>query len=51
VAYTQTQPPAPEPLKIEKLKDDLYVIQMARGVSGGNVAVYLTDEGVILRLH
>jgi len=43
-AYTQNAPQ----LKIEKLADDLYVIAVAQGVGGGNVAVYLTDEGVIL---
>lgn len=46
-AYTQNQPAA-QPLKIQKLKDDLYVIQMAQGVGGGNVAVYVTGAGVIL---
>jgi cyclase len=46
VAYTQNQPA--QPLKIQKLKDDLYVIQVAQGVGGGNVAVYVTSEGVIL---
>jgi cyclase len=43
VAYTQT-PSAPPPNRIEKLKDDLYVIIG----NGGNVAVYVTNEGVIL---
>ena len=38
-----TQAPS-APLTLEKLKDDLYVI---RG-EGGNITVYLTDEGVIL---
>ena len=47
VAYTQTQPAGPQ-LSIQKIKDDLYVIAMAQGVGGGNVAVYVTDEGVIL---
>jgi len=42
VAYTQT--PQSPPNKIEKLKDDLYVIIG----NGGNVAVYVTGEGVIL---
>jgi len=43
LAYTQTakQPP---PLTLSKVKDDLYMIEG----DGGNVAVYLTDEGVIL---
>lgn len=43
VAYTQTARP-PQPLSLEKIKDDLFVIVG----SGGNVAAYLTDEGVIL---
>jgi cyclase len=42
VAYTQT--PQSPPNKIEKLKDDLYVIVG----NGGNVAVYVTGDGVIL---
>ena len=42
IAYTQgTQPPQ---LTLNKVKDDLYEIEG----DGGNVAVYLTDEGVIL---
>jgi cyclase len=51
IAYTQNQqPPAPAPasLAVQKLKDDLYVIAMAKGVGGGNIAMYITDEGVIL---
>jgi len=47
VAYTQNPPPATQ-LAVQKIKDDLYVIGMAQGVGGGNVAVLLTDEGVIL---
>jgi cyclase len=47
VAYTQNQPAAPQ-LAIQKIKDDLFVIAMAQGVGGGNVAVLLTDEGVLL---
>ena len=43
LAYTQTQGKAP-PLTLNKVKDDLYEIEG----DGGNVAVYLTDEGVIL---
>ncbi len=43
VAYTQTPQPRP-PLTIEKIKDDLFVIVG----NGGNVAAYVTDEGVIL---
>ena len=40
-AYTQSQPVE---LKINKVKDNLYYIEN----DGGNVAVYITDEGVIL---
>jgi glyoxylase-like metal-dependent hydrolase (beta-lactamase superfamily II) len=43
LAYTQTQQ-APAQLTLQKVKDDLYVIEG----DGGNVTVYLTDEGVIL---
>jgi cyclase len=42
-AYTQN-PPAPRPLSIQKVKEDLYNI----AGDGGNVAVYITGEGVIL---
>lgn len=42
LAYTQNQ--APAKLTINKLKSDLYEIEG----DGGNVAVYVTDEGVIL---
>src|SRR6202789_1104209 len=45
--YTQlgyTQNPAPAKLKVNKVKDDLYEIEG----DGGNVAVYVTNEGVIL---
>ena len=42
VAYTQNA--APPQLTIEKVKDDLYDIVG----DGGNVAVYITNEGVIL---
>ena len=41
VAYTQTQPPQ---LTITQVKDDLYYIEG----DGGNVAVYITNEGVIM---
>ena len=41
-AYTQN--PAPPQLTLNKVKDDLYEIEG----DGGNVAVYLTSEGVIL---
>lgn len=43
VAYTQNQNQAPK-LQINKVKDDLYEIEN----DGGNVAVYITNEGVIL---
>jgi glyoxylase-like metal-dependent hydrolase (beta-lactamase superfamily II) len=43
VAYTQA-PPAPAQLNLQKVKDDLYMIEG----DGGNVAVYLTNDGVIL---
>ena len=42
VAYTQGNPPPT--LTIEKVKDDLYMVVG----DGGNVAVYITNEGVIL---
>lgn len=35
---------APQPLKTEKIKDDLYVITG----DGGNTTAYVTDEGVML---
>src|SRR5256885_10936735 len=41
--YTQTAKP-PGPLRIEKVKGDLYMISG----EGGNVAVYVTSEGVVL---
>ena len=43
IAYTQTQK-APPKLTISKVKDDLYNIEG----DGGNVAVYVTNGGVIL---
>src|ERR1700684_4402968 len=39
-----TQNPAPAKLTLNKVKDDLYEIEG----DGGNVAVYITNEGVIL---
>src|SRR5271154_4069472 len=42
IAYTQNQ--APAKLTVNKVKDDLYEIVG----DGGNVAVYITDEGAIL---
>jgi glyoxylase-like metal-dependent hydrolase (beta-lactamase superfamily II) len=47
IAWTQSQQ-APASLALQKIKDDLYVIALSKGVGGGNIAVYLTDEGVIL---
>ena len=43
IAYTQNQP-APQKLTLNKVKDDLYEVEG----DGGNVAVYITNEGVIL---
>src|SRR5580698_1137503 len=42
--FAFTQNPAPGKLTLNKVKDDLYEIEG----DGGNVAVYITDEGVIL---
>jgi len=44
IAYTQNQGKAPPELKINQVKDDLYEIEG----DGGNVAVYITNDGVIL---
>src|ERR1700730_13856410 len=43
VVYTQNAKP-PGPLRIEKVRGDLYMISG----EGGNVAVYVTTEGVVL---
>jgi cyclase len=43
VVYTQTAKPA-RPLRIEKVKGDLYMVSG----EGGNVALYVTTEGVVL---
>jgi cyclase len=43
IAYTQNQQGPPK-LTLNKVKDDLYEIEG----DGGNVAVYITNEGVIL---
>src|SRR5579864_3307547 len=43
IAYTQNQN-APAKLTLNKVKEDLYEIEG----DGGNVAVYITSEGVIL---
>ena len=42
-AYTQTKGGPPQ-LTLNKIKDDLYEIEG----DGGNVAVYITNEGVIM---
>src|SRR5580704_13296632 len=44
IAYTQNTGKQPPQLMLNKIKDDLYEIEG----DGGNVAVYLTNEGVIL---
>src|SRR5437868_14524158 len=44
IAYTQNQAKQPPPLTLNKVKEDLYEIVG----DGGNVAVYVTTEGVIL---
>ena len=44
LAYTQNQGGQPPPLTLNKVKEDLYNIEG----DGGNVAVYVTGEGVIL---
>jgi glyoxylase-like metal-dependent hydrolase (beta-lactamase superfamily II) len=44
IAYTQNQNKQPPQLTLNKVKEDLYEIEG----DGGNVAVYITDEGVIL---
>src|SRR5579864_950158 len=44
IAYTQNQNKQPPKLTINKVKDDLYEIEG----DGGNLAVYITNEGVIL---
>jgi cyclase len=44
MAYTQTDVKQPPPLTLNKVKDNLYEIEG----DGGNVAVYVTSEGVIL---
>jgi glyoxylase-like metal-dependent hydrolase (beta-lactamase superfamily II) len=44
IAYTQNQGKQPPALTLNKVKEDLYEIEG----DGGNVAVYVTSEGVIL---
>ena len=53
VARPQAQPPGPKVIDIEKLKDNLYVLTSSTPgnpatFSGGNVAVFVTDGGVVL---
>jgi glyoxylase-like metal-dependent hydrolase (beta-lactamase superfamily II) len=43
IVQAAQNPPAP-PMVVDKVRDDLYVI---RG-EGGNITVYVTDEGVVL---
>src|ERR1019366_9840315 len=47
IAWTRNQQ-APASLALQKINNDLYVIALRKGVGGGNIAVYLTDDGVIL---
>ncbi len=47
IAWTQN-PQAAATLANRKLAEDLYVIAPAKGVGGGNIGAYLTDQGVIL---
>jgi hypothetical protein len=53
IALAQNTPPGPPPV-MEKVKSDIYLIHNQKadfaGIMnfGGNIAVYLTDEGVIL---
>ncbi len=45
-AFTQQQnKQAPAPMKLNKIADDLYELEQS---GNGNVAIYLTDDGVIL---
>jgi glyoxylase-like metal-dependent hydrolase (beta-lactamase superfamily II) len=44
VAFTQNQAKQPPELKLNKITNDLYEIEG----DGGNVAVYITNEGVIM---
>jgi len=44
LAYTQSQGSQPPQLKVNQVKSDLYEIEG----DGGNVAVYVTNEGLIL---
>ena len=44
-AYTQQTNQAPQPMKLNKIADDLYELEQN---GNGNVAIYLTNDGVIL---
>ena len=44
-AFTQQNKQAPQPMKVNKITDDLYELEQS---GNGNVAVYLTNDGVIL---
>lgn len=52
--YAQQKTPPPQPPRLVKVRDDIHVIQNANAnlaeiISlGGNIVVYLTDDGVIL---
>ena len=46
IAYTQQ--PAQAPLAVNRISGDLYVIGVSQGVGGGNVAMQVTGDGVIL---
>lgn len=50
IAYTQTSNNSSPELNVQKFTDNLYVIEGTSNGSGdvGNVAVYVTNEGVIL---
>src|SRR6185503_7043551 len=53
VARPQAQPPGAKVIDIEKLKDNLYILTSSTPgnpatFSGGNVAVFVTDGGVVL---
>jgi glyoxylase-like metal-dependent hydrolase (beta-lactamase superfamily II) len=44
-AFTQQNKQAPQPMKVNKITDDLYELEQS---GNGNVAIYLTNDGVIL---
>jgi len=50
LAWTQAKAPV-TPSKLNKIADDLYELETAGGgltSNGGNVAIYITNEGVII---